>query len=84
MTTMTEQDHLERCVKFLAEALQEKNWSDTPEMLNGYQAVFELIDQPWEDLPGDMKLWRDGYEQCMRDIVDAIADEWDVELPEEG
>lgn len=45
-------------------------------------AVMELIDQPWE-FSGDKDVltWRDGYETCMKDIVDAIADVWGVALP---
>jgi len=83
MTTMTEQGSLSRFVRLLSEHMQNRVVSNS-RLKGGYEATLELIDQPWEDLPGDMELWRDGYEQCMRDIVDAIADEWGVTLPEEG
>lgn len=83
---MTTGEHLARCVKTLNENLQ----NDPPppvaraiEFADAFEAIFELIDQPWEDLAEDMKLWHQGYEQCMLDICDAIADEWGVDLPEE-
>lgn len=71
--------HLKDCVQRLLAASHDISRADLPE---GFAAVFELIDQPW-DFTGDKEvlIWREGYEQCMKDIVDAIADEWGVSLP---
>lgn len=55
---------------------------DTKEARLGYEAILELIDQPWEDLAPEMALWREGYAACMRDITDAIGQEWKVPLGE--
>lgn len=62
-------------VKLLNVHLQNREVA-TREYFQGMEAIFELIDQPWESevLPE----WREGYEQCMVDIVDALADEWSV------
>jgi hypothetical protein len=75
--------HLKACVKVLAETMHAKPTQLSRDDLD--EAVFaalELIDQPW-DFTGDkaVLIWREGYEQCMQDIVDAIADEWGVSLP---
>lgn len=71
--------HLKECVQKLIAASHEIDRADLPE---GFAAIFELIDQPW-DFSGakDVLIWREGYEQCMKDIVDALADEWGVTLP---
>lgn len=81
-------DHLERCVKELNNKLHNRHPREnrlTIKALNtGYEAAFELIDQEW-DFTGDREdlIWREGYEQCMTDIVEAIAEEWGVTLPED-
>lgn len=74
-------DHLKQCVKALAEALHDPDL-DRADLAEGIAASLELIEQPWE-FSGDKEVltWRDGYETCMKDIVDAIADEWGVTLP---
>ena len=73
--------HLNACVKVLAMALHapDRTLDDYTE---GIAAALELIDQSWE-FSGDpvVLTWREGYEQCMTDIVDALADEWGVTLP---
>lgn len=71
--------HLKECVQKLIAAAHDPARDNLPD---GFAAVFELIDQPWE-FTGDKDVltWRDGYETCMKDIVDAIADEWGVTLP---
>jgi hypothetical protein len=73
--------HLNACVKILAAALHSKDRS-LDDYTEGIAATLELIDQPW-DFSGDVDVltWRSGYEQCMTDIVEAMADEWGVPLP---
>lgn len=73
--------HLKECVRLLVSALHDPDL-DRKDFAEALAASFELIDQPW-DFTGDkdVLVWREGYEQCMQDIVDAIADEWGVELP---
>lgn len=73
--------HLNECVKILAVALHAKDRT-LDDYTEGIAAALELIDQPW-DFSGDPAVltWREGYEQCMTDIVDALADEWGVALP---
>jgi hypothetical protein len=75
--------HLKECVKALAHRMHEKpNRLSRDDLDEAVFAALELIDQPW-DFAGerDVLIWREGYEQCMQDIVDAIADEWGVSLP---
>jgi hypothetical protein len=77
--------HLKECVQLLLARLYSPVGDLRPscnEKQEAIAAAFELIDQPW-DFTGakDVLIWREGYEQCMKDIVDAIADEWDVFLP---
>lgn len=75
--------HLKECVKQLAHRLHDRDDGPSCRMkIEAFVAAFELIDQPW-DFSGakDVLIWREGYEQCMQDIVDAIADEWGVSLP---
>jgi hypothetical protein len=73
--------HLKECVRLLVNALHDPDL-DRKDLAEGHAAAFELIDQPWEFSGAkDVLIWREGYEQCMKDIVDAIADEWGVVLP---
>lgn len=77
--------HLKECVQLLLKDMHDTlDGSVMPgrTLAEGLGAAFELIDQPW-DFTGDktVLVWREGYEQCMKDIVDAIADEWGVALP---
>lgn len=77
--------HLKECVQLLLARLHASGPELKPtidEQAEALVAAFELIDQPWP-FTGDKDVltWRDGYEQCMKDIVDAIADEWGVRLP---
>lgn len=79
--------HLKECVHLLLARLHSPVKELRPscnEKMEALAASFELIDQPW-DFTGDkdVLIWREGYEQCMKDIVDAIADEWGVALPED-
>ena len=75
--------HLKECVQLLLAHLHGTTFSPTEqERDEALVAAFELIDQPWDSTDDkDVLLWREGYEQCMKDIVDAIADEWGVLLP---
>jgi hypothetical protein len=74
-------EHLKKCVGLIGARMHELDLS-IEDMREGFAAALELIDQPW-DFSGnkDVLIWREGYEQCMKDIVDAIADEWGVALP---
>lgn len=76
--------HLKECVQLLLARLHGVNPPGEMDVQESIIATFELIDQPW-DFTGDkdVLIWREGYEQCMKDIVDAIADEWGVALPED-
>jgi len=73
--------HVHACVKQLAAWLKNDEPGDE-ELERGYEATFELIDLPWDDHTEDDGLFREGYETCLLDIVNAIADEWGVTLPE--
>lgn len=71
-------DQVHRAVRILNTHMQKGYHSVGPEQLvDGLAATFELIEQPW-DVPDS--LWRQGYEQCMIDFVDALADEWGVSV----
>jgi uncharacterized metal-binding protein YceD (DUF177 family) len=70
--------HLQGCAKELNVQLRGTNARRRVEAL---RAVFKLSEAEWADLPEDMLLWRRGYEQCMIDVIEAIADEWGVALP---
>jgi hypothetical protein len=75
-TAVTE--HLRECAKELNVQLRGTN---TRRRSEAFRAVFELLGHDWADLPEDMLLWRRGYEQCMIDVIESIADEWGVSLP---
>lgn len=72
-------EHLVQCVKALRDvslpALSRSR------VRSGYEAVLELLEQPWEDIPEDLIEWRRGYEQCLLDVCNAVADEWGIPLP---
>jgi hypothetical protein len=59
------------------------------EMREGLRAVLDLAtaeEERWDppgDTARDRELWRSGYEQCMADIVEALADVWQVEVTTE-
>ena len=75
-------DYLNECASVLSDALQRPPFRRTPAVMrDGYEAVIELLCQPWNDIPEDLVNWRRGYEQCMLDIMHAIADEWGLPLP---
>lgn len=78
---------IREAVKLLNVHLQNREVA-TKEYFAGMEALFELLDQPWES---DVDpAWLEGYEQCMLDFVDALADEWhlpiwsQIELMEEA
>lgn len=82
-TTVTE--HAHQCVRLLNKALQVTTPSTRtlPQpMRNGYEAIFELVDVPWDEHTEDDGLFREGYETCLLDVVDAIAQAWGVPLPQ--
>lgn len=84
MTETAVTEHVHRCVKLLNEALQTtaKSTPSHPQPIrDGYEAVFELIDVPWDDLAESDVIFREGYETCLLDIVDAVAAAWGVILP---
>lgn len=76
--------HVRKCVERLNTALQTTTPS-TPTlpqpMRDGYEGVFELIDSPWDQHTEEDGLFREGYETCLLDVVEAIAKAWGVELP---
>lgn len=75
-------DHLRHCARVLRETVRTGVFVRSPlPMREGYEAVLELVEADWNDLPEDLAVWRRGYEQCMIDIAEAIADEWGVALP---
>ena len=73
---MSELKKARSAVKVLNEHLQQRNCS-TRDYRLGYEALFELIDQDWTEVEID-PAYKDGYEHCMIDLVDAIADEWGI------
>lgn len=80
-------EKIREAVKLLNVHLQNREVA-TKEYFSGMEAIFELLDQPWTEVRVD-PIWLQGYEQCMLDVVDALADEWrmpvwaQVELIEE-
>lgn len=83
--------HVHACVKLMNEYLQSRSRHLVQEGLqedsDAIEAVFELVDMPWDEQHQDTEeaenyaLFREGYETCMLDVVEAIANEWGVELP---
>lgn len=71
--------HVNACVKLLNEALQVTRHPDPNPMARGYEAIFELIDMPWDGTEDPD--WREGYETCLLDVIEHIAQEWNVDLP---
>lgn len=69
-------DEVQEAVKILNRHLQLRNVS-TQEYFKGFEATFELLGAGWASSNID-PIWREGYEQCMTDIVDALSDEWGV------
>jgi len=76
-------DHLKKCVRLLLAHMHDTTITPTEaDREEAFAAIFELIDQPWEfSGDPDVLTWRDGYETCMKDIVDAVADVWELTLP---
>jgi hypothetical protein len=71
-------EHVHACVKVLNERLQNREVA-LQEAWPAFEAVFELVDMPWTgDEDPD---WREGYETCVLDVVEHIAQAWGVELP---
>lgn len=77
-------DHVHACVKLLNKALQTTNPS-TPTfpqpMRDAFEAVFELVELPWDEGTEQDLDFREGYEMALQDIVEAIAQAWKIELP---
>lgn len=71
--------HVRQCVKLLNEHLQELPAKGV--LSSSIEAVFELIDLPWDEGTEKDVDFREGYETCLLDIVGAVANEWGVELP---
>lgn len=78
---MPKREQLRQAIKILNDERNRGYGSVGPEMLSdSIEAVLELAEQDWTDY-GQKKMpasWREGYEQCLTDIVDAVADEWGV------
>lgn len=76
------ESRLARCVERLHHNLTH-GYVDTGEMERSLEAVLQLLVVGWEvDADGEDAIWREGYEQCLLDVVEAMASEWGVELPE--
>lgn len=74
-------EHLHVCVRILAAKLANREVG-TQQYRLGNEAVLELVDLPWPPTTDrDDLTWREGYEQCMTDIVEHLALEWGVTLP---
>lgn len=83
MTEPTEiSDRLMDSIGILRDHLIQDRSVSTKESRLGYEAAFDLMETDWSDMSSEMAMYREGYEQCLLDIVDAIADEWGVSLPE--
>lgn len=74
--------HVHECVRILNEHNTGQRLVDTTQAREGYEAVFELIDNPWDEGSEEDQDFREGYEMCLLDVVDAIANVWGVKLPE--
>jgi hypothetical protein len=78
---MSRSEHLRTCVSALNLVLKGKDSFEFGLPLDqSHEAIFELIDQGWDEEPPPDE-WREGYEQCLMDICEAVALEWGVELP---
>lgn len=75
--------HVHECVKLLNRKLQLRSLDgvSTEDRKRALEAAFELIDNPWDEGSERDKDFREGYEMCLLDVVDAIANEWGIELP---
>lgn len=81
--------HVHECVKILSRYLQSREHSrameksyPVPSDADAFEAVFNLVDMPWDELAEDHDLFREGYETAVLDVVEAIAQSWDLELPQ--
>ena len=70
-------EEVREAVLILKEHLVLRNVS-TREYFTGFEAVFELISSDWSTDVEIDPVWREGYEQCMTDMIDAVSDEWGV------
>lgn len=81
--------HVHACVKVLNEwfqaretdRLMEKSYP-LPSDADAFESLFELIDLPWDEHTEEDGMFREGYETCLLDVVDAISQAWGVKLPE--
>lgn len=75
-------DYLRESANIIREQLATGTLRRSPrEMREGFQAVLDLALADFNDMPLELATWRRGYEQCMIDIMEAIADEFGVSLP---
>lgn len=78
--------HVRQCVKLLNERLHTRSRHLVQEGLqedgDAFEAVFELVELPWDEGTEKDADFREGYETAVLDIVEAIANEWGVELPQ--
>jgi hypothetical protein len=77
--------HVHECVKLLNQYLHARSLHLVQQGLqedsDALEAVFEVVDNPWDEASEGEELFREGYETCLLDVVEAIANEWGVELP---
>jgi len=78
-------EHVTKCVKLLNKHLQNRSrhmsMEEVPEDVSAFESVFELISVPWDAIHEDDQEWREGYETCLLDVVDHIAQAWGITLP---
>jgi hypothetical protein len=77
--------HVHQCVKMLNEYLQNRSrhlvQEELQEDVDSFEALFELVDMPWDEGSEKDVDFREGYETAVLDMVEAIAHVWGVELP---
>lgn len=74
--------HLHHAVKLLNEHLQSRRGNPVIVDHQAFEAVFELVDLPWDDHTEEDGLFREGYEVALQDIVNAIGEAWGLTIPE--
>lgn len=78
--------HLHHVVELLNDYLHNRTRSlvqePLPEDESAFEAVFELVDLPWDDHTEEDGLFREGYETALQDITNAIGEAWGFTIPE--
>jgi len=74
-------EHVHECAELLGERLQAR-YVPEPVLAESVAAVLALVDMPWDEHTEDDGLFREGYETCALDVLDAIATAWGISLPQ--